>query len=60
VNGKFDSLEGVHDTIHGRFLYLLLLLTMTDINPGTIGGDGGHMGIVDYAAFDPIFFLHHT
>ncbi|KAI9754063.1 MAG: hypothetical protein M4579_004883 [Chaenotheca gracillima] len=23
-------------------------------------GSGGHMSIIDYSAFDPIFFLHHT
>lgn len=25
-----------------------------------LGGDTGHMGEVDYAAFDPIFWLHHA
>lgn len=23
-------------------------------------GSGGHMGVVDYSAFDPLFWLHHT
>ena len=23
-------------------------------------GNGGHMGVVPYAAFDPIFWLHHA
>ena len=23
-------------------------------------GKNGHMGVVDYAAFDPVFWLHHT
>jgi tyrosinase len=23
-------------------------------------GNGGHMGYIDYSAFDPLFFLHHT
>ncbi|EPS45721.1 hypothetical protein H072_139 [Dactylellina haptotyla CBS 200.50] len=44
--GQFDdSFEGIHDTIHG-----------------TVGGGNiaGHMGQVPYAAFDPIFWLHHT
>ncbi|KAF3937147.1 Tyrosinase [Dactylella cylindrospora] len=41
-SGQFDSLEAVHDTIHGTV------------------GSGGHMGWVDVAAFDPIFWLHHT
>lgn len=27
---------------------------------GIIGGIGGHMSNVPIAAFDPIFFLHHT
>jgi tyrosinase len=25
-----------------------------------VGGDGGHMSELDYAAFDPAFWLHHT
>ncbi|KAK8066160.1 hypothetical protein PG997_012907 [Apiospora hydei] len=25
-----------------------------------VGGSGGHMSYLDYAGFDPIFFLHHT
>ncbi|KAF2685861.1 Di-copper centre-containing protein [Lentithecium fluviatile CBS 122367] len=27
---------------------------------GTAGGNGGHMSYLDVAAFDPIFWLHHT
>ena len=27
---------------------------------GIIGGEGGHMNGIPYAAFDPIFWLHHT
>jgi tyrosinase len=27
---------------------------------GTVGGNGGHMGWLDVAAFDPIFWLHHA
>jgi len=38
----YDSLESVHDSIHG------------------LVGTGGHMSYVTYAAFDPIFMLHHT
>jgi tyrosinase len=39
-----DSLEAIHDDIHVA-----------------IGGDtGGHMGVINVAAFDPIFYLHHT
>jgi tyrosinase len=26
---------------------------------GMIGGNGGHMSYLDYAAFDPVFWLHH-
>ena len=26
----------------------------------TIVGTGGHMGIIQFAAFDPIFWLHHA
>ncbi|KAK6343803.1 hypothetical protein TWF696_007465 [Orbilia brochopaga] len=37
------SLEGIHDTIHG-----------------CVGGNNnGHMSIVPYSAFDPIFWIHH-
>lgn len=25
-----------------------------------VGGDGGHMSYIPWAAFDPIFWLHHT
>jgi tyrosinase len=25
-----------------------------------LGGNNGHMGVVDYASFDPIFWLHHA
>jgi tyrosinase len=27
---------------------------------GTAGGNGGHMAYLDVAAFDPLFWLHHT
>ncbi|KAI9886218.1 MAG: hypothetical protein M1823_001953 [Watsoniomyces obsoletus] len=40
--GNYDSIESVHDQIHG------------------LTGNGGHMSYVDYSAFDPIFYLHHT
>ncbi|KAA8573382.1 hypothetical protein MFRU_053g00020 [Monilinia fructicola] len=40
--GNFDSIESLHDQIHG------------------LTGSGGHMSYVDYASFDPIFFLHHA
>jgi len=38
----YESVEGIHDSVHGNV------------------GLGGHMGVVDYSAFDPIFWLHHT
>ncbi|KAI9050620.1 hypothetical protein LZ554_005779 [Drepanopeziza brunnea f. sp. 'monogermtubi'] len=25
-----------------------------------IGGNGGHMSMLDYSSFDPVFWLHHT
>ncbi|ESZ91618.1 hypothetical protein SBOR_7980 [Sclerotinia borealis F-4128] len=40
--GDFDSIEFLHDQIHG------------------LTGSGGHMSYVDYSAFDPLFFLHHS
>lgn len=40
--GTYDSLESIHDQIHG------------------LVGNGGHMAIIDYSAFDPIFWLHHA
>ncbi|MCJ1392937.1 hypothetical protein MMC18_005809 [Xylographa bjoerkii] len=44
--GAYGSLEDIHDNIHG-----------------TVGGStpigAGHMSILDYAAFDPVFWLHH-
>ena len=39
-----DSFESIHDIVHV-----------------TVGGDsGGHMYLLDYSAFDPVFWLHHT
>jgi len=40
-----NQLEGIHNTIHV-----------------TVGGSSpaGHMSTIDYAAFDPIFWLHHA
>ena len=39
-----DSFESTHDSIH--------------VISG--GESGGHMYYVDYSAFDPVFWLHHT
>jgi tyrosinase len=41
---KYDSFESAHDTVH----------TLVG------GGNGGNMAIVQLAAFDPIFWMHHT
>jgi tyrosinase len=46
--GTFASIEDVHNSIHVA-----------------VGGDGnagppGHMYELDYAAFDPVFWLHHA
>ena len=27
---------------------------------GEVGGNAGHMAELDYAAFDPVFWLHHA
>ncbi|KIM27070.1 hypothetical protein M408DRAFT_311628 [Serendipita vermifera MAFF 305830] len=43
---NFASLETIHNGIHGSI--------------GGVSGVGGHMGNPDFAAFDPIFWLHHT
>ncbi|KAF3928659.1 Tyrosinase [Arthrobotrys entomopaga] len=42
-----DSFEGIHDDIHNAI-------------GGPIGGIHGHMADISLAAFDPIFWLHHT
>ncbi|KAJ6261721.1 Tyrosinase [Drechslerella dactyloides] len=42
-----DSFESVHDNIHQAI-------------GGPIGGPSGHMTDISMAAFDPIFWLHHT
>lgn len=47
---SFDSLEGLHDTVH------------TLAGGGGAGApnpQGGHMAFIPYSAFDPLFFLHH-
>lgn len=44
----YDSLEALHGQIHGL------------VGGGTGIRMGGHMGIPDFAAFDPIFWLHHA
>lgn len=43
-NASYDSLESLHDTIHSL-----------------AGGPlGGHMGLIPFSAFDPLFYLHHA
>jgi len=44
-----NSLEGIHNTIH-----------TTAGGPGSSTVSGGHMTYLATAAFDPIFWLHHT
>lgn len=55
-----DSLEALHNTLHGNDIrdlteYRAPLTCILDLI-----GSGGHMTYPDYAAFDPIFFLHHA
>lgn len=44
-NSFSSAIEGVHDNVH---------VTVGGSNPS------GHMIVVTYSAFDPIFWLHHT
>ncbi|KAK4128712.1 Di-copper centre-containing protein [Parathielavia appendiculata] len=46
-----DSVESIHDTIHGL---------VGGFGPGQASSQAGHMGYLQWSAFDPIFFLHHT
>jgi len=51
--GNQNSLEGFHDDIHVN----------TGAGRGASGNRNfgmGHMGLIEYAAMDPIFWLHHT
>jgi tyrosinase len=48
--GEYASLEDIHDNIHG--------LTGGP-TPGSQGSPPGNMSIIPYAAFDPVFWLHH-
>lgn len=41
---QVDSIESVHNSIH------------TEVG----GPNTGHMGVIDVAAFDPIFWMHHA
>ena len=47
--GCSNSLESIHNTIH-----------TTAGGPGTKTVVGGHMTYLSTAAFDPVFWLHHT
>jgi tyrosinase len=42
--GSYDSLESVHDQIHGA----------------VGGPNYGDMSIIDVSAFDPSFWMHHA
>jgi tyrosinase len=46
-----DSIESLHDTIHGL---------VGGFGPGQAVSQAGHMGYIQWSAFDPVFFLHHT
>lgn len=50
VAGEYGSLEDVHDTIH----------VITGGQGSTSDDTPGNMQMVPYAAFDPVFWLHHT
>ena len=44
--GTYGSLEDIHDDIHG-------------VVGGSTNAGAGQMSILDYAGFDPCFWLHH-
>ena len=44
--GEYSSLESIHDNIH--------------VAVGGSGNPVGHMTRIEYSAFDPVFWLHHT
>jgi tyrosinase len=48
---QVDSIESLHDTIHSL---------VGGFGPGQAVSQAGHMGYVQWSAFDPVFFLHHT
>ena len=48
--GAYASLEDIHDNIH---------VILGGPGPSDQAAPQGHMSIVPYAAFDPVFWLHH-
>jgi tyrosinase len=48
--GAYPSLEDIHDNIH---------VLCGGPSPSQIKAPAGNMSIVPYAAFDPVFWLHH-
>jgi tyrosinase len=48
--GAYASLEDIHDNIHGL---------IGGPAPNNQSSPPGHMSIIPYAAFDPVFWLHH-
>ncbi|KAF3916772.1 Tyrosinase [Dactylellina cionopaga] len=51
------SNKGTTTTVNGN---VDSLESVHDVIHATVGGSSGEMGYVDYAAHDPLFFLHHT
>ncbi|KAK6362700.1 hypothetical protein TWF730_000156 [Orbilia blumenaviensis] len=51
------SNKGTTTAVNGR---VDSLESVHDVIHATVGGGSGEMGWVDYAAHDPLFFLHHT
>ncbi|KAG8935701.1 hypothetical protein FRC00_010515 [Tulasnella sp. 408] len=45
---------------HGRGTSTSSLETLHNAVHGRLGGDKGHMSYIPFAAFDPIFWLHHA
>lgn len=48
--GTYPSLEDIHDNIH---------VLVGGPSPSDQSAPAGNMSIVPYAAFDPVFWLHH-
>ncbi|KAK6532025.1 hypothetical protein TWF694_003188 [Orbilia ellipsospora] len=51
------SNKGTTQTVNGQ---TDSLESVHDVIHATVGGNNGEMAYVDYAAHDPLFFLHHT
>ncbi|KAL1844252.1 hypothetical protein VTJ49DRAFT_2309 [Mycothermus thermophilus] len=50
AGGQVESIEAIHDTVHA---------IVGGGGPGQTAAQPGHMGWIQWSAFDPIFFLHH-